>query len=431
MSNVLMAFLGITDYLPCNYFLNNSKINNVRFIQEAMASLFCKDWNENDRIVIFLTEEAKNVNMVNNGHKNEDGKLHLEGLEKRLKSLGLKIKIDYIDIPSGQNEKEIWNVFEKVFEQINEKDDIIFDITHAWRSQPMLAIIILNYAKILRDIKIKGLYYGAFEVLGPIREVKKMNLEDRNVPIFDLTSFVSLFDWTNAINNFLTYGDAEDMDKLAYDEIKPILIDTQGKDENVKNLRWFNNQLRNFTKSIQTCRGPAIIKDFDFDRLKKLGESHKNGFIKPMNPLLGRIASEIKSFNNNDPMNCYAAVKWCIDHNLTQQGYTFLREAMITEIVEKEYGMDKITDRDTRAIVETAINMKNNNQVNDSKINKEDLVYIINLLDDDFVSTYNEISQRRNDINHAGFRENSMKPDDLINDLEKYYEKLKIGAKYV
>ncbi len=413
MSKVLMAFLGTANYEPCNYLLNSHEsINNVRFIQEALASLLCKDWTENDRIVIFLTEKAKNTNWIDNGGK--------EGLERRLKSLGLKVIPIPKSVPEGKIETEIWTIFDEVFNQINTDDEIIFDITHGFRSLPMLAIVILNYAEALKNIKIGGVYYGAFEA-------KDAN---NNAPIFNLTPLVHLFNWTNATRNFLTYGDAKDMRKLAYEEIKPILKDTQGKDEDVKNLRWFNEQLEEFTQAILTCRGHAIIRDFDFDRLKKLAEVHKESYIKPLNPLLGKIAKEIKNFNYNDPMNCYAAVKWCLDHNLTQQGYTFLREAMITEIVEKEFGMDKITDRDTRNIVETSINIKSN-QIDDSKKNKDDMVHIMDSLDSDFVMRYNEISQRRNDINHAGFRESSMKPDNLTKDLKKYYEMLKRGAKDV
>lgn len=414
MSKILMAFLGTADYKPCNYLLNGYEpVNNVRFIQEALASLLCKDWTENDRIIIFLTEKAKNTNWIDNGGK--------EGLERRLKSLELKVNPIPKSVPEGRTETEIWTIFDEVFNQINTDDEIIFDITHGFRSLPMLAIVILNYAEVLKNIKIGGVYYGAFDAKDA----------DNNAPIFNLTPLVHLFNWTNATRNFLTYGDAKDMCKLAYEEIKPILIDTQGKDETIKNLRWFNEQLGKFTQSILTCRGHAIIRDFEFDRLKKLAEPHKEGYIKPMNPLLGKIAKEIKNFNNNDPMNCYAAVKWCIDHNLTQQGYTFLREAMITEIVEKEFGMDKIIDKDARDIVETAINIKNKNLIDDSKKNKDDIVHIIDSLDSDFILRYNEISQRRNDINHAGFRESPMKPDDLIRDLEKYYEKLKRGAKDV
>lgn len=47
---------------------------------------------------------------------------------------------------------------------------------------------------------------------------------------------------------------------------------------------------------------------------------------------------------------------------------------------------------------------------------------------EDFVKIYDAISQSRNGINHAGIRDNHRKPDDLINNLKKYYDKFKAGA---
>ena len=44
MAKVMFAFLGTQNYLPCNYLLNDEKVSDVRFVQEAIASLFCKDW---------------------------------------------------------------------------------------------------------------------------------------------------------------------------------------------------------------------------------------------------------------------------------------------------------------------------------------------------------------------------------------------------
>jgi len=135
MSNVMLAFLGTNDYLPCNYLLDCEKVENVRFIQEAIASLLCKNWNEEDRIIIFLTEAAKNKNWVDDGQKDRDGKsLQRKGLRHRLESLQLKANIVVKDVPNGQSEDEIWDIFYAVFNQINGSDEVIFDITHSFTS---------------------------------------------------------------------------------------------------------------------------------------------------------------------------------------------------------------------------------------------------------------------------------------------------------
>jgi CRISPR-associated Csx2 family protein len=437
MSNVMLAFLGTNDYLPCNYSLDGMDVSNVRFVQEALASILCKDWSEEDKIIVFLTKEAKNKNWADNGHKDRDGKpLQRVGLEHRLEQLNLKVSVGTRDIPDGRSEYEIWDMFDLVFNQIQDGDEIIFDITHAFRSLPMLVIIILNYARALKDIKIKGIYYGAFESLGTIRDVEKMHIEDRKAPIFNLTPFVHLFNWTVAIDDFLTYGDAKNINVLTNEGLTPILRATEGKDKSAQNLKNLSTKLKKMTELIQTSRGLSVIRDFDFNNLRELISYNKESILKPINPLLDKISDKIKDFNNNDIENGYAAVEWCIEHNLIQQAYTILQETMITEIVAKHFGESEIANRDKRELVSQAINIKHRRIPEDkwnkaAENNKDVVLKIMSELDDNFIRIFDSVSQYRNDIDHAGFRDSPHKPEGLKRKLKEYYEKLKEGANHV
>lgn len=437
MSNVMLTFLGTNDYLPCNYSLDRRKASNIRFVQEALASILCKDWNKKDKIIVFLTKEAKNKNWVDNGHKDRDGNpLQREGLKHRLEHLNLKVSVVTRDVPDGRSEPEIWEIFDVVFNQINDGDEITFDITHAFRSLPLLAIIILNYARVLKNVKINGVYYGAIESLGTITDIEKKDIKDRNAPIFDLTPFIHLFNWTSAIDDFLTYGDAKDINALTKKKITPILRNTKGKDEDAKKLKAFGVQLEKFTELIQTSRGLSVIKSFDFNNLRELISSNKESILKPINPLLDRISDKIKDFNNNDIENGYTAVEWCIEHNLIQQGYTILQETMISEIVAKHFGKAEIANRDKRKLVSQAINIKHKKIPEDkwknaAESNKEVVQKIMSELDDDFVRIFDSVSQYRNDIDHAGFGDNPHKPEDLKRQIKEYYGKLKGGTKHV
>ena len=437
MSRVFLAFLGTNDYLPCNYVLNGVKVSNVRFVQEALVSILCKNWEEGDKIIIFLTENAKNKNWVDNGHKDRDNMpLQREGLRRRLESLGLMANILAKDVPEGRSEREIWDIFEIVLNEISDGDEVVFDITHGFRSLPMLVITILNYARVLKSIKINGIYYGAFESLGNVSGVERKDVKDRNAPIFNLTPFAGLFNWTGAIDDFLTYGDAKNINAFTKEEVKPILRNTKGKDTYAKNLKNTGEQLEKLTKLIQTSRGASLIRDFDFKNLKKLINLNKKSTLKPLNPLLDKISNKIKGFRNNDVVNGYAAVKWCIEHNLIQQGYTIFQETMITEVVVKHFGKDEIANRDKRRLVSQAISIKHRNIPENewdkpARSNKNDVRRVIDGLDDNFVKIYDSISQYRNDINHAGFGENSHKPEYLEKQLKEYYEKFKGGIKDV
>ena len=121
---VFISFLGETNYRYCDYQKDGKSYGNVRFAQEAtLNSLNVNElWSQDDVAIILLTRGAEASNWVDNGQKDKDGKIivdahtndTLEGLESRLKRF--KIKKDTIkDLPDGNDEKEIWKIFERIF----------------------------------------------------------------------------------------------------------------------------------------------------------------------------------------------------------------------------------------------------------------------------------------------------------------------------
>lgn len=153
MAKILMSFLGTGDYKFCNYYIENEKVENVRFVQEALVKIFCNHWDSKDKIIIFTTKEAFERNWLNRDP--------IEGLDKRLNAINLQTKHLNINIPSGsssgispeQISKEIWDLFEIVFNSIEDDCELIMDITHAFRYIPMLGIILIDYARLLKNVR--------------------------------------------------------------------------------------------------------------------------------------------------------------------------------------------------------------------------------------------------------------------------------------
>jgi len=73
MANIYLAFLGTSDYLPCTYFYGQREVPRVRFVQEATVSLFCQDWQPQDRIIILTTRDAHQKNWQDDGHLDGHG----------------------------------------------------------------------------------------------------------------------------------------------------------------------------------------------------------------------------------------------------------------------------------------------------------------------------------------------------------------------
>ena len=163
---VFISFLGTNNYVETHYELNGKVSKPVRFIQEALISSICKKWEEKDKIFIFCTEGACQMNWVDNGQKNTQTDIEKIGLDQRLKDLNLQVKHEKVNIKEGFLLEEIWDIFDTVYNKLEAKDEIYFDVTHAFRSIPMFSTILFNYSRSMLDTEVKSIYYGAFEKLG-------------------------------------------------------------------------------------------------------------------------------------------------------------------------------------------------------------------------------------------------------------------------
>lgn len=68
----------------------------------------------------------------------------------------------------------------------------------------MFLIIMLNYAKVLKNIKVAGIYYGAYEA--------KILVNDEDyAPIYDLMPYNNLLQWIKGIDTFLNVGSAKQL----------------------------------------------------------------------------------------------------------------------------------------------------------------------------------------------------------------------------
>jgi len=138
---VFISFLGATTYGECDYHKDGKSYGGkLRFIQEATLNyLNATDWSKTDIAYIMLTEGSEKNNWIDNLNHNSIENNIREGLKTRLDKMNLPFQVEPIkNLPDGNNEEEIWKIFERVFEKINYNDELYFDITHGYRYLPML-----------------------------------------------------------------------------------------------------------------------------------------------------------------------------------------------------------------------------------------------------------------------------------------------------
>jgi CRISPR-associated Csx2 family protein len=415
MSKAYLSFLGTNNYLPCTYYLNDREAIHTRFVQEATVRFACSDWAKQDRLLIFTTQEAYNKNWLNDGHPTNGAIAAQEGLECRLRNLPITPLYENIMIPEGKNESEIWEIFQIVYDQLQPGDQVVLDITHALRSIPMLALVALNYAKVLKGVQVEAIYYGAFEVIGTIDAARKMAPEKRRAPLFDLTAFDQLLDWTTAIDRFSGSGDASAACALAKEKIRPLLKNSQGADKTASSIREVINSLEPFTQALATCRGREISPAVN--RLKQtLARCENLHSVKPLGPLLEKLQGGMAAFPGDEIGDGLQAVRWCLDHNLIQQGFTILQEIIITHLL-KGLGLDFL-DKNNRELINQGVTIFKKklarNEWKELAGKHAELIEQIKEMlyqSPALAEAYSSLSDFRNDLNHAGFRKNSRSPD--------------------
>lgn len=133
--------------------------------------------------------------------------IHGHGYVAHLSSVCSTHGVDFesLRIPSGKSTSELWEIFDVYADAVDDGDEIVLDITHGFRSLPVLALPAIAYLQQVKNAVFKHILYGAFEARDPTKN---------ETPIFDLTPFVSLLNWTNAVNVFQHSGDARPIAKL-------------------------------------------------------------------------------------------------------------------------------------------------------------------------------------------------------------------------
>jgi CRISPR-associated Csx2 family protein len=439
---IFISFLGTSNYIPCNYYFENDKskkVENVNYIQEALLSILKSDFSVNDSVFTLCTTKSFQMNYLDNGQYNREtnkNDLTHQGLESCLKNLDLSSEIKYEKIDEGFSETEIWNVFHTVNSIVRKDDSIYLDITHAFRYLPMMGLVLMNYLKVTKNVTVKGIYYGAFEKLGFASEVSKLEIEQRNAPILNLLPLFELNAWTEATSNFLEFGNTKGLSQLVKNKTLNQIDHSSNKQKGVLDvkLRDFSKELLYLGSLFSTNRSIEIFEGTVFNKLKNNISELSNSFEKspslaPLNELLTKVNDKIQPFKEKEINNGFIAVSWCIENGLIQQGITLFQEFLVSYIISKissdfEQDYKNIT---WRATIHALIVMKEIEEFKYSSENDKMLIesQVYEKLKESTPQNYIAIkgiaqclSGLRNDINHGGYRDKPMTPENFESQLK-------------
>lgn len=416
---VFLSVLGVAFYETCRYRKDDFTGSETLFVQKSLLEYLQQQENwggENDLVLMLLTDLARKNNWDKNLKTRFCAKLQKEVAYQGLEKILLDMNLSYRDIaiPDGKDSEQMWEIFEVIFDELQDGDELYLDITNSFRYLPMLLVVLVNYAKLLKNVKVKAIFYGNYEA---------RDKESNIAPIMDLLPLSVLQDWTLAASDYLRYGQVEKLFELSESSLLPILRNTETRTKDAEKLRSFVKTLKEMVEERTTCRGYAIVGSKNVRKLKCTASEIQKVTIVQLRPIFEKIKQSLNDFDaKENVLNCIKAAKWCCANKLYQQATTMLEEGLGTFLC-CHYQLDyrKMANRDA---IFGCISIKTQNKdIEENKANKE---LVEKILADDsvwgnkaFVTILQKILELRNDYNHAGFKKNPFTAQKVIKIIEK------------
>lgn len=384
----LLTFLGPNDYKIYRYTYKGETFD-TEFFAQALA-----EWNKPIKTFVFLTPEAR-------AHKNWDM------LKDRIRG------IVGVDIPSGKNEKDIWEIFSKITETLDERDRVIFDITHGFRSIPILALLSTSFLRTAKNVTFEAIVYGASEA-----KDKEPGTGNEIVPVFNLTPFEKLLDWITATNEFIRYGEGNELAGL---------LQAYSEDESVEKL---TKGIKNISDGLRLLRPLDVV-----ERAAELPQhfmatneiiSHK---IPPFRLLAKSVEESYSKFGVPSPnprrnakeilVRNLSIIEWYIEKGQIVQCLSLAREWVLS-LLCMHYGLDPMVYKKREAMGDLLRGDMRKERV---------LPYLSqwsSIPDKDHLSTlWKKLTKFRNDVVHSGFSKDAKTPDEIKEQTVQFVVDLK------
>jgi CRISPR-associated Csx2 family protein len=342
-------------------------------------------------------------------------------------------RIIEVQIKDGKSTEEDWEIFDQIIGHVQNQDTVIFDITHGLRSLPFLIFLFAAYLKTARNVDIAAIYYGALE-LGNFKENKP-------APVLNLTEFVAMLDWLTATERFNRTGDARDLagllKKLRAQLGKQYQSDPS-QSEGVGRLGNLAGALTDISQALRLIRPNHAMQKIAGleERIQKARPMlDQTPSARPFALLLDSVAQTYRSLAHDTPDHPAQArqvlaiertmIHWYAEREQWVQAVSLAREWLLSWIMVM-LDLNQLNNLDLREKIERVVgaeaNEYRNADANDQTFTSVFLKSVPQI--DKVLSLWLSLTKVRNDIDHAGKRENPEEPKSLIANIQKLIQRL-------
>ncbi len=347
------------------------------------------------------------------------------------------IAIKTMRVPKGQNQAELWKIFDQIAAAVEPGESVSFDVTHGFRSFPMIGLLAAAFLQAGLSIELKAVLYGAWDA-------RDESVNPPRTPMFDLSPMVGLLNWANAAQHFRRTGDSKDLAALIKDQKKQVAL-SKSKDahQQAQSLNNFAGALEDISRSLRLIRPVDAVTAITGlpIRLQKAKPVFTDVLeLRPFRLLLDRVHHSYADMALDEPVKqaspwSMIAVQrkmlhWYFEHEQWVQSVTLAREWMVSWALAcmkgSKLSFDELQRRDLRQQVSNAINAGAKEWV---RAKQAKLPFQPLFLGDipkleTVMDLWKGLSDLRNDLDHAGMRYDPRKAKDMINQLAKFLKQL-------
>jgi CRISPR-associated DxTHG motif protein len=375
---LILSFLGTGKYEQADYPLDG-QIYPTPYTQEAIRRHY-PDYT----LKVLLTEKAAAI--------------HGQALRER---------VDYeaVPIPAGRSEAELWDIFNAIVEAVPEGAELVMDVSHGFRSQPILALAVLQLLQVIKRVKVRRVLYGAFDT------------ETKQADFFDLTPFLELMEWTQATRDLLEYGNGSRLRQLLKEIHKhSYMVDGP----RAKELSSVGEILERVGGSLELLRINEVLEQAK-GLLKALGTARddvsKLPRSRPLGLLLSRIEGRYQTLATTDPFSTEglkaqaAMIDLLLETGSYAQAIALARELMVSWLcLQRQF--DPISERSAAEnLLGSHADAVRKKQATDEQKAKLGLLW-------------DKISHIRNDIAHAAMRSRPIPGQSLVEQIREACEEV-------
>lgn len=379
----------------------------TRFFAEALVSFF-----NPDILVVITTRKASREPV-----SAEDKTDRLTAIQNLLDN---QTEVIPVTIPDGENENQLWQIFNTVVSEIQNEDRVLFDITHGFRSLPFLTFLALAYVRnVKKNVEIERVVYGAYDAVERDNPYK---------PVFDLTPFIGLLDWIGAVSVFQQTGNAQPIANLVADaQNLPYKLGLSGNlPTHLKNMAGRLGDLSDafLTNRILAAQAAAAELMTHLDGAKQ----EIANWAQPFDVLLDQMQGTYQPLALQNPetpenrpeslIGQHQQITWYIQNQQYLQAITLAREWLISYSC---YKLNKDWINERREVEEML------GKCGRAKREKRDLpdLPISNVEHGTkSIELFNDLHDLRNDLAHCGMRSHPRRANQAINQVKNIVERL-------